>query len=110
MDKKNFKPRAVLAQNLKALMGAKVGPTSEMDLARRSGVAQATIGRIKRQEVASSIETVSEIAAAYGLEGWQLLVAGMDPTNPPVLLPVSKAERALYDRLRAAAEDIAKLK
>lgn len=110
MDKKSFTPRAVLRINLKALMGAG-GPASQMELARKSGVGQATIGRILSPEgVDAGIETVEKIAKAYGMQGWQLLVAGMDPTNPPVLQPVSKAERALYERLRAAADEIAKLK
>jgi hypothetical protein len=34
----------------------------------------------------------------------------MNPSNPPVLLAASKEEKALYERLRATAEEIAKLK
>lgn len=109
VDKGSFKPRDVVAQNLKALMDAKIGPTSQSELKRRSGVAQATIGRILSKETAASIETLTDLAGAYGLEGWQLLVPGMHPTNPPVLQPVSKEERALYDRLRATVKDLAKL-
>lgn len=105
IDKNKFTPRAVLARNLKALMESKIGPTSEMALGRKAGVAQATIGRIKREEVAASIETVEQLATAYGLQPWQLLVAGMDPGNPPVLVPISKAERALYESLKAAMRE-----
>lgn len=97
-----YTPRKILALNLKALLADRHGPSSEMELARRSKVAQATIGRIKREEVAASIETLAAIATAYGLEPWQLLIAGMDPSNPPVIQPLSKAERALYDGLKAA--------
>ena len=107
IDKNQFNPRAILARNLKALMDSKSGPTSEMALARKSGVAQATIGRIKRQETAASIETVDQLAKAYGLQAWHLLVAGMDPANPPVLVPISKAERALYESLKAAMKEAA---
>lgn len=110
MDKNRFTPRAVLRQNVKALMASKLGPTSQMELRRKAGVGQATIGRILSQEgVDAGIETVAKIASAYGLEGWQLLVAGMDPSNPPVLQPVSKAERALYDRLKALSKDLTDL-
>lgn len=105
-----FKPRAILARNLQALMRTKSGPKSQMGLGKRSGVAQATIGRILRQETAASIETVDDLAKAYGLQGWQLMVAGMDPTNPPVLQAVTKEERALYERLKAAVEDVSKLR
>ncbi len=110
MDKSQFTPRTILADNLNALMKTRDGPHSENDLAAKSKVAQATIGRIRAKTSDAKIDTVDKLARAYGLEGWQLLVAGMDPSNPPVLQPVSKAERALYDRLKSAVEDIGKLK
>lgn len=109
VDKSQFTPRAVLAQNLKALMKTKGGPNSQIALGKKSGVAQATIGRILKQETAASIETVDQLARAFGLEGWQLMVPGMDSQNPPVLMAATPAEKALYDRLRAAVHDIAKL-
>lgn len=109
MDKGFFKPRDVLALNLKALMAAKVGPTSQSELKRRSGVAQATIGRILSKDVAPTTETLAQIAEAYGLEGWQLMVPGMEPTNPPTLMPVSKEEKAFHDQIRAAFTGLAKL-
>lgn len=110
MDKSAFTPRAVLRRNLKALMASKRGPTTQMELRRKSGVAQATIGRILSDDGENArIETIDKIAKAYGFQGWQLLVAGMDPTNPPVLQPVSKAERALYERLKALSKDIGQL-
>ena len=110
VGKNSFTPRAVLAINLKALMKIKGGPNSQSALGKKSGVAQATIGRILNEESAASIETVDDLARAYGLEGWQLLVPGMDPTNAPVLMAATPAEKALYDRLKAAVADIAKLK
>jgi transcriptional regulator with XRE-family HTH domain len=105
----DFTPKVVLAQNLRALMNSRLGPTTQMALAKKSGVSQATIGRIDRQEVAASVDTVAALANAYSLEPWQLLVPGMVPNNPPVLVPVSAREKALYDRLRAAALEIAEL-
>lgn len=107
----DFKPEVILAQNVKALMGTKGGPNTQAALAERSGVAQATIGRILNPtgKNAARIDTVTAIAKAYGLEGWQLMVAGMNPTNPPVLQPVTAAERALYDRLKDTIKDLAKL-
>lgn len=102
----------MLRQNLKLLMvTTKDGPNSQSALRRKSGVAQATIGRILSERGENArIETIDRLARAYGLEGWQLLVPGMDPSNPPVLRAASKEEQALYERLRQAAEDIAKLK
>lgn len=109
MDKGAFQPKLVLRRNLKALMDKtkNYGPHTQGELHRKSGVAQSTIGRILSSEGEDSgIETVERIAKAYGLQGWQLMVAGMDPSNPPVLQPVSKAERALYDRLKELAKDM----
>jgi hypothetical protein len=112
VDKNRFGARQVLTDNLKALMKLRAGPTSQTGIKKRSGPAQATVGRIlnKAGGENSRIETVERIAKAYGLEAWQLLVPGMNPSNPPVLLAASKEEKALYERLRATAEEIAKLK
>ncbi len=105
-----FRPRTVLAQNLKALMARKDGPRSQSELFRKSKVAQATIGRILSEGGENArIETVDKLASAYGLEGWQLLVPGMDPSNPPTLRSRSKHEDELYGRLKSAAEELAKL-
>lgn len=103
MHPKTFTTRAVLRQNINALLRSKSGPRNPTALGKKAGVGQATIDRILSPEgVDARIETLEKIAGVYGLEAWQLLVAGMDPTNPPVLQPVSKAERALYDSLKAA--------
>jgi len=102
-------PKTVLRQNLKALMDKNA--ESQTALGRRAKVGQATVGRILSSKGEDSgVETVAKLAKAYGLEAWQLLVAGMDPSNPPVLQPVSKEERALYDRLRALMNDMGKMK
>lgn len=114
VDKNQFAPRAVLRRNLKALMdkAAKDGNaelSKQIRLGKKAGVGQATIGRIlSPQGEDSGVETVAKLAKAFGLEGWQLMVPGMDPSNPPVLQPVSKEEQALYSRLREAALDYAK--
>jgi len=109
LGKDDFVPRAILKQNLKALMASRNGPTTQSALHRKSRVAQATIGRILSDKGENArIETVERLAKAYQLQAWQLLVAGMDPSNPPVLQSASDEERALYARLKIAAEDIAK--
>lgn len=101
-------PRAVLTQNLKALMLAHQDLASQSALHKKSRVAQATIGRILRSNGENArIETVEKLGKAFGLAGWQLLVPGMDPKNPPVLQPVTKAERQLYERLKLVAQDLA---
>ena len=103
----DFTPASVLRQNLKACMAAKHGPSTQDAI---PGVAQATIGRILNKESENTrIDTIAKIAKAYGLEPWMLLVPGMDPGNPPVLQPVTQAERALYAQLRSTISDLAKI-
>lgn len=109
IGKQDFNVRATLRQNLQALMESGHGPRSQSALRKKSGVAQATIGRILSDKGENSgVETVERIAKAYDLEAWQLLIAGMDPKNPPVLQPISPVERALYERLKHVAQDLAK--
>lgn len=92
-------------------MATKAGPNSQGELSRKAGVGQATIGRILAEDGENArIETVDKIARAYGLEGWQLMVAGMDPGNPPVLQPTSKEELALWARLKDLSKDLGKIK
>lgn len=110
VDKRRFTPRAVLQQNLRALMKTKDGPQTQGELFRKSGVAQATIGRILAGDGENArIETVDRLAKAYGLEAWQIMVAGMDPNNLPVLQPITKEERELYDRLKDLSKDLRKV-
>lgn len=107
MDAKDFEPSSVLVQNLQACMASNRGPTTQDGI---PGVAQATIGRIlKGESKAARLDTIAKIAKAYGLEPWQMLVPGMDPGNPPVLQPLTKAERALYAQLQSTVRDLAKI-
>lgn len=111
MDRKNRRLRDVLAENLRALKTADGTEESQSSLHRRSGVAQATIGRILSKGGENArIETVEKLAKAYGLRAWQLLIPGMEPKNPRFLGASSPEEKALYDRLQATVEDLAKLK
>lgn len=100
------KLKPVLASNLKALM--ELRKLSQMELHRRSRVAQATIGRILREETAADVDTISALAKGLDLEPWQLLIPNIDPGNPPVLQPISTRERELYQRLRETVQDLAK--
>lgn len=111
VDSRLFTVRNVLRQNLKACIAHNSGPSSQTSLRKKSMVAQATVGRVLSDLGENTrIETVAKLAKAYGLEAWQLLVPGMDPSNPPVLRSASKTEQEMYDRLLRAAEEIAKYK
>ena len=110
MDKKKFTPREILRQNVNKLLKSGIGPTSQAALGAKSGTGgQNTISRIVSARGENpKIETVAAIAKAYDLEAWQLLVAGMDPKNPPVLAPVTKEEKEFWGRLRQLYEEVGK--
>jgi len=58
------------------------------------------IDRIVKQEFATTVDTLEEIAAAIGCQPWQLLVPGMNLHELPMLV-MSPAEREIYERIQA---------
>jgi transcriptional regulator with XRE-family HTH domain len=102
MEKEDESPRAILGKNVKALMAhrkmnqTKVGAIAKVD--------QSTVGRIKKGKNAPDLDTLAGLAKALDVAIWQLLVPNLDPKNLPALQPTTPQEKALYDRLRQAAE------
>lgn len=64
---------------------------------------QKQIDRIVKAESAISLDTLDELASACGLMPWQLLIPGLDLSNPPHLA-VTSTELALYQRLKDLAK------
>lgn len=60
------KSREIIATNMTKLMDRTPSLNSQAKLSAKSGVAQATIGRILRQEVSASVDTLEDIARAFG--------------------------------------------
>lgn len=108
VNKSKFTPKRILRDNVRALLASKIGPTSQSALGRKPGTGgQPTIGRIVSDEGENpKLETIAAIAAAYELEAWQILVAGMDPKNPPVLQPVTKEQKEFWARLQKLYEEV----
>jgi hypothetical protein len=75
-------------------------------LARDAEIGPGSATRLKQQQTSVGIELVQRVAGLFGLETWHLLVPGLDPKNPPMLLPTSEAERAFYERMLQAARDL----
>jgi SOS-response transcriptional repressor LexA len=65
MAKTKVAPNPNVGRNIGALMEASVSLPSQPALAKRTGVAQSTIGRILRGEVNPAAETLHKIADAY---------------------------------------------
>lgn len=75
----------ILSKNLRQLVGeGRRYPTLEA-LAARSGVGKSTIARARNGENALRIDNLEDIAKAFNLEPWQMLVENVDPTSPPSL-------------------------
>ena len=66
--------------------------TTQGALHRRSKVAQSTIDRILGRESAATVDTLDQLAGAFGLASWQLI-------HPQPSLTKDEAE--FYARLRA---------
>ena len=101
---KNRDSRAVLWENVSALMRQRYGKEHLTKFAKDIGAGPGTATRIKNQETSIGLDVIDRIAVEFKLEPWQLLVPNLDPTNPPVLAPLSDAERKLYAKLRETVE------
>ena len=88
--------RALLARNLLALMAKSPDLDTQGKLHRKSKVSQNTIGRIMRQEGSPTVDTLDQLAAAFGLSAWQLIHPKPD---------MKPGEAAFYAQLRRLLEE-----
>jgi transcriptional regulator with XRE-family HTH domain len=101
---KNLKSREVIAANLRALMNK--NKHSEGDLHRKTGLSQSTIGRTLKGETATTVDTLDLIAKAYGLLSWQMMIADLDISNPPVLKSLTRKEQEFYDKMKEVMKEL----
>jgi len=103
-------PADVLHANVEALLAHHTGRKPDGSvvwhrLVSQYHIANGTAQRIKESNTSIGIDMVAKVAKAFGLEAWQLLVPGLDPTNLPVFA-MTEVERRLYANLRAAVEQM----
>jgi transcriptional regulator with XRE-family HTH domain len=67
-------PRQVLAENLKLLMAQHADLGTLAKLTIRSGISNGTLDRIRRAEVATTVDVLERLGAVFGIEPWELLV------------------------------------
>jgi transcriptional regulator with XRE-family HTH domain len=88
-NRQNFamRPRQILSDNLKALMGARPDLDRLPKIVEASGkrLSNGTLDRIRRGASATDIDTLEELASTFGVEPWQLLVEGLNPQAVHVL-------------------------
>lgn len=75
MSGKRPKTEETLAKNLRYLMN-KRGWTEE-ETAKQSGVSQKTVNNALNQTYKAKIETAEQLAAAFKLEGWHLIMPSL---------------------------------
>lgn len=78
-------PREVLSANLKRLMEAHPGLSTIKKVAQRSTLSNGKVGRIYAASHTTDIDALRQIAHAFDLEPWQLLVEGLNPDALPAL-------------------------
>lgn len=69
------KTQETLARNLRHLMNLR--EWTEQDVADHSGVSQKTVNNCLNKNYKSKVETVDQIASAFGLDGWHLILPNL---------------------------------
>lgn len=94
--------REILSNNLKILMALSADCKSQSALAKRSQVAQTTIGNYINQNYPGypNLEKVEMLAKSFGLEAWNLLHHTMGNTE------ISATEIALYRRMKSTFKEL----
>lgn len=90
--------RRILADNVARMIER--SKSSVRAWAMGNGLDVRKIDRLTKKEYSTTLDTLDEIAAAIGVQPWQLLVPNMDLNNPPLLV-MSEAERQIYERIRS---------
>lgn len=96
MAKKKTSTVENFANNLRLLM--RLGGLNQTELAKKSGVSQKTISNILNNGQNPTIETADLLAAAFGLEGWHLIMP-----NLPTDLVSSPTIEALFNSFLGAS-------
>lgn len=99
--------RETIAANVRALLERDGGPLAGRE---RSGISRlmargysnGTAQRILSGETSLGIDLIEQLAATFGVQPWQLLIEGLDPRSPPLLInsgaawPFPLADQAAY--------------
>jgi len=92
--------KAVLKQNLRALMEAHPVLANRKALAARTGVSARTVGGILKDGGNPNLANLEALALAYKLEVWELLMPGLDVSK--IAIKVSPEEAKLHKTIEDA--------
>lgn len=101
--------RETLAKNLAALMDARpdLDTFKKITAATNGSLSNGTLDRVRRATHSTSVDTLGELAAVFGLEPWQLLVVGLNPKRLPVLASKELIQEILRSVPRESTSDTA---
>lgn len=107
-DMRELTARAIVAENIRRLLrlGGSVGlPSTQAELARRSGVAQTSISNWldDSRAVSPTIDKLEAVARVYGLEAWQLMMR--EVTDDLALAGHLKKLVTVYPKIGAHARE-----
>jgi transcriptional regulator with XRE-family HTH domain len=66
-------PSKILSENLTWLMQTSRELTSQAKIGAKAGIDQKTVGRILNRDHSPTLDKLASVAAAFGVEVWQLL-------------------------------------
>jgi len=89
----------VLSENLRNLMRNNAGLGTQAAVGKAAKIDQKSVGRILNISNSPTLKQIDALAHAFGLNAWQILIPGLDPSNHPVIQQ-SAPERDLYARLQ----------
>lgn len=98
--------RAVVAKNLQTLMDSRASLNTIEKLVKAGAGSNGTLDRMRRGVSACRIDALADVAKAFGLEAWQLLVPNLDPEHPPALEMDSRRAELVQVELREIASRI----
>lgn len=101
----NQDSKQVLWENVSALMKREFGKENLTALAKRAKIGPGTATRIKEQTTSVGIDVLDQIAVAFRVKPWHLLMPKRDSSSPAkeslagTEWPLDKVDRAAYEAL-----------
>lgn len=95
--------RTVLARRLRELMDETPALDTQMKIAARSGIAQSTVGRILRGDVAVTLDNVEALAVSFGRDPADLLICDKTKARTALQAVLSGLPAADIEKVSAYA-------
>lgn len=96
--------KQVLWDNVLALMLKRWGRENLTGFAAWAEIGVGSVQRIRERETSVGLDIIEKIARKARVDPWQLLVPGLDASNPPMLAEDSARVRELVQRINQSQE------